>query len=173
MKRSKTSLRVRKLNIDANALIDVLKSEKESYQGLLNLSKKEQELIVSGNIEDLSDVVKATEQMMRVVRDLERKRLTLLDVDTNSNLSQPTPQLSTILKDFDKQTAEAAAELKDQMLAIVEDLGETNKTNAELLRRNIGHTNFLFNAIMRDESPVYGQKPNPQGVNPKLFDGRA
>jgi len=165
-------LRVRKLNIDANALLDVLKSEKESYQELLNLSKKEQELIVSGNIEELSDLVKATEQMMQGVRDLERKRLTLLQVGTDS-IPQPVPQLSTILKDFDKQTADEAAKLKDQMLSIVEDLGETNKTNAELLRRNIGYINFLFNAIMREESPVYGQKPNPQGVNPKLFDGRA
>ncbi|MHB8841663.1 MAG: flagellar export chaperone FlgN, partial [Candidatus Aquicultor sp.] len=118
-------------------------------------------------------LVKATEQMMRVVRDLEKKRLTLMNVGTDSSVPQPIPQLSTILKDFDKQTADKAVELKDQMLSIVEDLGETNKTNAELLRRNIGYINFLFNAIMRDESPVYGQKPNPQGVNPKLFDGRA
>lgn len=161
------------MKTDAIALLDVLKSEKESYQELLNLSKKEQELIVSGNIEELSDVIKATEQMMQVVRDLERERLTLLDIDVDSNLPQPTPELSTIIKDFDKQSAAEAIELKDQMLSIIEDLGKTNRTNAELLRRNIGYVNFLFNAIMREENPLYGQKPNPQGANPKLFDGRA
>lgn len=162
-----------KLKMDAVALINILRSEKESYQELLNLAKREQDLIVKGDIEGLSDVVKATEHLMFTVRDLEDKRLTLLSVFNDSTLPQPSPELSAIIKNLDEPEAREAKGLKDEMLSIIEDLGEVNRTNAELIKRNIGYVDFLLSALMREENPTYGDKPSPQGSSPKLFDGRA
>jgi len=160
------------LNIDAIALIDILKSEKESYQGLLDLAKKEQELLVKGDAKGLPEVIKAMEHRMTVARGLEAKRLTLLKDANPKNIESPT-ELSSIIKHLDKPAADAASALREEMLSIIENLGEINRTNAELLKRNMSHIDFMLGLITREENPLYAKDPNPRSSSPKLFDGRA
>jgi len=161
------------LKIDAVALVNILRSEKESYQELLNLAKREQELIIDGDIEALSDVLKATEHLAMLVRDLEKKRFTLLGLDPDSMSPQPSPELSSIIKSFDDSSASEAKSLKDEILSIVRDLSEINQANAGLIKRKMDYVEFMLGTLMQEENPLYGNKPNPQGSSPKLFDGRA
>lgn len=160
------------MNIDAVALIDVLKSEKESYQDLLNLARKEQELLLNGDAEGLTDVVKAMESRMIVARDLEEERLTLLKEAYGRDFQSP-PELSAIVKHLDETVADKASILREEMLAIIKDLDETNRTNVELLKRNVKHVDFILGLVAGDENPLYTKEPNPRSSDPKLFDGRA
>ncbi len=161
------------MKIDAVALIDTLKSEKQSYQELLDLSKQEQEMIIKKDIEGLSGIVKATEHQMLLARDLGNKRTALISQGTGQDLSASPPELSSIIKDFDEHMARQTNDLKDEMLAIIKELDKMNQANAELLKRGINYNEFLLGVIMPDESPIYTSKPNPQRSKPKLFDGRA
>lgn len=160
------------MNIDAIALIDILRSEKESYQGLLDLAKKEQELLVKGDAKGLPDVIKAMEHRMTIARGLEEKRLTLLKNADPKHVKSPA-ELSSIIKRLDKPAADAASTLREEMLTIIEDLGEVNRANIELLKRNMSHVDFMLGLITREENPLYAKDPNPRGSSPKLFDGRA
>jgi len=160
------------LNIDAIALIDILKSEKKSYQGLLDLAKKEQELLVKGDAKGLPDVIRAMEHQMTVARGLEEKRLTLLK-DTNPRHTDSPAELSSIVKHLDKPSADVASALREEMLSIIEDLGEINRANVELLKRNMSHVDFMLGLITREENPLYAKEPSSRGSSPKLFDGRA
>ncbi|MCL6471344.1 MAG: flagellar protein FlgN [Firmicutes bacterium] len=160
------------MKVDAAALIDILKSEKEAYQDLLDLSKKEQGLIVEGDAEGLIDVVRAEERLMFVVRDLEDRRQALLYEEAPDRKQSP-PKLSTIVKNFDEQAASEALRLKNEILLIVNDLSETKQTNGELLKRSISYVNHMLMMLLPVESPTYSNKPNPQSSSPRLFDGRA
>lgn len=161
------------MKIDAVALVDILKSEKEAYQELLGLARKEQELIIEGDVEGILGVVRATEHLMFVIRDLEDSRLALIYKGSDFNSSQQNIDLSSVAKTFDAQRAGEADLLKDEILSIIKDLSETNQTNAGLLKRKIGYVDFMLGALFPDDNPVYGMKPNPQSSSPKLFDGRA
>lgn len=159
--------------VDTAALLGILESEKESYRSLLELSKRKQDLIINGDIEGLSDVVRQTERIMLNVCDLEEKRLALIGASTGNDSSHVPPELSTMLGGLDKQTIDKALRLKDEILSIIGELAEVNKTNAELLKRNLNYTSFMLSAIMPDENPMYSNKSNPQGSALRLFDGRA
>ncbi len=161
------------MKIDAVALVNILKSEKEAYQELLDLAQKERELIIEGDTEGVLGVVRATEHLMFVVRDLEDKRLALIYKGSDFNSPRQTVDFSSVAKTFDTQTAGEAKLLKDEIRSIIKDLSETNETNAGLLKRKIGYVDFMLGALFPDDNPVYGMKPNPQSSSPKLFDGRA
>lgn len=161
------------MKVDAVALIDVLKNEKEAYQELLDLAQTETELIIEGNVEGLLDVVRATEHLMFAVRDLEDRRLALIYKGSDLNFPQQPVNLSLVTKTFDAQIADEVRLLKDKILSIIKDLSETNQTNTGLLKRKISYTDFMLGLLFPDDNPTYGNKPNPQSSYPKLFDGRA
>ena len=161
------------LKIDAVALINILRSEKEQYQRLLEIARKEQEFILEGDAKGLADVMEAMKRLMLGLRDLEEKRLTLLQADANHTATQPPPELSSVIKNFDRPAADEASKLKGELLAIITDFGEVNRTNAELLERSISYLGFQINVLVKDKSPVYGSAPVRRDVSPRLFDGRA
>lgn len=161
------------MKTDAAALIDILINEKESYQDLLELSRKEQELIIKGDVEGLSAIVKETEHLISTILDLQKKRLSLMGMDAGFDLPSLPLEFSPIVNILDKPTAERASELKDAMLSIIKDLTEINRTNAELLKRSMSYIDFLLNEITREESPIYSNNPNPRRPSPRLFEGKA
>lgn len=161
------------MKTDAIALIEILRSEKESYQELLDLSKREQQQIINRDVENLISTVKAMEKLMLTVRDLEKKRLVLVNADSGQGSPHTPPELSSIAKYLNEPLAKEASELKDELLLLIKDLGKTNQTNAELLKRSLGYIDFLLGAIAPEENPVYSNKPGSQGSTIRLFDGRA
>lgn len=159
--------------IDATALIGILESEKESYKSLLDLSKKKQDFIVKGDVEGLTGAVKAAERMMISACNLEKERLALFGVDVKKGLPQETPNLSSLIKGFDTVSAAKAARLKDELIALVAELDEANKTNAELLQKHLSYIGFMLNVITQEDNPTYSNKSNPKGSSLRLIDGKA
>lgn len=161
------------MKIDAVALMEVLKSEKELHQELLQLSREEHELIIEHNTAKLLKIVEAKENLLVRIRVLEKKRLLVSSGGMDQSLTKTPSDLSSIIQDLGEPLASEAEKLRAELILIVKDLAEVNQTNAELMKRNMGYIEFLLRAITSNQNPVYSNKPNPQSSTPKLFDGRA
>lgn len=164
---------MRKLKIDDVALIDVLRSEKQSYQELLDLAKKEQELIIKRDTQELAEVLGAIERIIVKVRELEGERAAILGVGNDRHSPQPTHTISSILESLNGVSAAEATQLRDEILQIIDELSETNRTNAELVNRSIGYIDFLLDSLMPVEDPCYGGTVTPRSSQARIFDGRA
>ncbi|MEW5706870.1 MAG: flagellar protein FlgN [Actinomycetota bacterium] len=164
---------MKELKADPIALIDILRKEKGSYQELLKLAKREQELIISRDIEGLSDVIKSMERLMFSLRELEEKRYLLLSLNEPKDKDPLTPKLSSIISHFNSLQAKEAESLREDILSIVKNLDEINRTNAELLRRSIDYIDFMLDAIFVNDNPTYSNRCTCQSSTPRLFDGRA
>ena len=161
------------MKIDDVALVEVLRSEKESYQDLLGLAKKEQELIIRRDTEELSEVLEAIERLIEKVRYLEGERFALLGADIDGLSPQSSQTMSSFLTDLNGVSAVEACRLRDEILQIIDELSETNKTNAELINRSIGYIDFLLDSLVPAEDPCYAGAVKPQGSHARIFDGRA
>lgn len=161
------------MRIDAAALIDILRSEKEAYQRLLGLAKSEQELIVKGKAEELLAVIKTMEHQILLVGDLEKRRLALLGESTGQPLFQRSLELSSVIENIDRRYAGDVKGLREEILLIIKELDEVNQANAGLIKRNIDYTDFLLGAMVHDENQTYSNKPNPRYSSLNLIDGRA
>ncbi|HCG99100.1 MAG TPA: hypothetical protein DE036_04670 [Actinobacteria bacterium] len=164
---------MRKLKIDDVALVDVLRCERESYQDLLGLAKKEQELIIRRDTEELSEVLEAIERIIEKVRNLEGQRFALLGADIDRHSPQLSQTISSVLASLNGASAVEACRLRDEILQIIDELSETNKTNAELVNRSIGYIDFLLDSLLPAEDPCYGSAAMPQSPRARIFDGRA
>ncbi|HEY3374532.1 MAG TPA: flagellar protein FlgN [Candidatus Aquicultor sp.] len=157
--------------INAAALISVLESEKETYQALLDLSKRKHNLIVEGDIEGLQDAVRDTERTVITMCNLEKERQKIVGL-SRSSLKAPQ-RLSTIIRSLDEASAAQAQALREEILSIMNELDMSNKTNAELIKKGIGHIQFMLSSLVHDDNPTYSNKTNPQKAALRLFDGRA
>ncbi|MDI6816258.1 MAG: flagellar protein FlgN [Actinomycetota bacterium] len=161
------------MKIDDVALVDVLRCEKESYQDLLGLAKKEQELIIGRDTEGLSEILEAIERIIVKARNLEEQRFALLGVDNDRHPPQSSHTISSVLRSLNGVSAIEACKLRDEILQIIDELSETNKTNAELVNRSIGYIDFLLDSLLPAEDPCYGSAAMPQSPRARIFDGRA
>lgn len=131
-------------------LIEVLNQQKECYEGLLTLARYKTDSIVNREMELLEEVLKREQEFMGRSARLEKNRETILkDISSvlNTNLKDLTiSKLITMLeKTPDEQ--EKLRQVREDLLGIVEELKNHNRTNEGLLQQSMEFINFTLNAL--------------------------
>ena len=158
------------LENDVSSLVTILERETESYQELLNLARKEQQIILSGNIDDLALIVGAVENLVLASRELEKERMNLFhSISKSLNISPEAETLSELIEKLAEPDSKNIKASQHKMSRILGKLTEVSRSNAELLERNLNYIDFLF-SLMDEEGQIYQEDAKKKTTGAKLFD---
>ncbi len=160
------------LEKDVSSLIDVLERERDCYKELLNLARQEQQIVLSDNIDDLSSVVKTVEKTVVISCDLEKERLQFLDsISENPKISHKAQALSELAAKQGLPSSQKLGNLQEEISKILSELSDVNRSNAELIQRNLHYVDFLF-SLLDVEDQTYQETGEKKIAGSKLFDQR-
>ncbi|MCR4617448.1 MAG: flagellar protein FlgN [Lachnospiraceae bacterium] len=126
-------------------LIEILNKESESYDGLLETSRKKTSVIVAGDLEALSQLTEEEQIKTDKIANLEKKRNeVMLDMANVLNKDVNTLKLTQLLDVLASRPAEqkALASAIDRVKASATALMQVNKQNSELLKNSIEMVEF-------------------------------
>ncbi|MDL2273049.1 flagellar protein FlgN [Oscillospiraceae bacterium OttesenSCG-928-G22] len=151
-------------------LVELLSRERDLYREILELSKKKQDVVASGNIEELDEVVKKEQLLLVRLGDLERKRKGAIE-EIAAAISKAPDDL--VLSDLLPHcSAEQKAEIETVQSELQETLREQielNEINHKLINSKLQYINFTIDMMSGGQATNnYGASGKEQGK-----DGRS
>jgi flagellar biosynthesis/type III secretory pathway chaperone len=133
----------------------VLGRETEKYEALLRLLRQERGLIVKGNLQALSELVKRKETLVLELKVLQEARLALM-TKVSAMYGIPMVELTLFrLIDFVPASyATSYRELLDRLAVLATELVEENNWNAALLDRSVAYARSSLSFLTSALSPV-------------------
>lgn len=131
-------------------LIEVLDEQKECYQGLLTLAQYKTDSIVNREMEFLEEVLQREQEFVGRSSRLEKNREEILkDIANVLNINYKELTISNLILKLEKtpDEQEQLRQLRNDLLEIVEQIKEHNKTNEGLLNQSLEFINFTLHAI--------------------------
>ena len=131
-------------------LIEVLGQQKECYEGLLTLARYKTDSIVNREMETLEEVLKREQEFMGRSARLEKNReIILKDISNVLNTDFKDLTISKLITMLNKtpDEQERLRQIREDLLQIVGELKNYNKTNEELLQQSMEFINFTLNAL--------------------------
>jgi len=165
----KTGERGFRLRKEISPLIDILIEERDHYKSLLQIAQEEQEMIVSGKLDDLGNTVAAIEKFLTICRGLEKKRLDIFRALTRSMKLEGVENLSELYEHLDDSASKQIKDIQKEMSDILKKLSEVSKNNAELLRKNLNYVDFLLKSLT-DEQIYQSDAKKKKSPDAKLFN---
>ncbi|MCB0407072.1 MAG: flagellar protein FlgN [Bdellovibrionales bacterium] len=156
-----------------NELVQVLDNEIKIYRSLLDVVRKEKDILVSAHLDDLSENNKAKEALLIKVRSLETQRIRLAtEVCSKLNLDIENPRLLDIAVALDNIEGEHLRTLHSVLDLLLKRIHEFNKQNESLVKSALHNITGALKAIKNslDENPVY--KKQGKKVEGKTSSGQ-
>ena len=151
-------------------LIDILENEIKIYRHLLELVRREKEILISPDLEELNKSNEAKEAMVSKLKKLERERQVISrelaeDVGANSD----SPRLMEIATKFDQIKGDKLRSLHATLELLVKRIREYNHENERLVRSALENIQGAMGAIKNQisEKSTYqkGGKLDNQAVS--------
>ena len=164
-------------------LIDILNKESDSYDGLLETSRKKTAIIVKGDLEALSQLTEEEQTKTDKILNLEKKRIEVMkDMANVLNMDVNTLKLTQLVDVLSSRPEEqkALAAAIDRIKASALAVQQVNKQNSELLKNSIEMVEFelgLLQAMKQaPETANYSRGAyntgDTMGVSRKGFDAK-
>ncbi|WHH61521.1 flagellar protein FlgN [Petroclostridium sp. X23] len=129
-------------------LFDILEQQERVYGKILKLSKDKTELVVSGKVTELENVVKLEQALVMQVGRLEQLRGTIAEhLAEKLNLGKQDITISTLMGYMDEVQQKKLKSFEQRMLEILEELKDTNQLNAKLIKQSLEYIEFSMNVI--------------------------
>jgi flagellar biosynthesis/type III secretory pathway chaperone len=155
-------------------LTDILAKENDIYETLSKISNNKTDLIVSGKVNELENIVKIEQSLVLKIAKLENERETI--VETMSAILGKKSEDITVSELVEHLGQENSAELKacqDRMLKNIRNLKNSNELNSKLIKNSLEYIDFSIN-MMTSVGTVtnsYGSSGSAdEGKKRSLFD---
>ncbi len=155
-------------------LTDILNKENDIYDTFLKLSNNKTDLIVSGNVSELENIVKVEQSLIIKIAKLEDQREKI--VESLSTVLGKNPEEITISELTSRLGQKEATELKEcqeKILNSINSLKVNNELNSKLIKNSLEYIDFSIN-MMTSVGTVtnsYGSSGNADEVKKRnLFD---
>lgn len=148
------------------SLIGVLEEEIKIYRTLLDIVRKEKDILISANLDDLNENNRAKEAMLLKIRALEAQRLkNAVEVYQALNLNGEQPRLLEIARHVDDETAEKLRNVHSVLDLLLRRIQEFNRSNEDLVQSALHNVTGAMNAIKSSvqEKPTYQKKGEVEG----------
>jgi flagellar biosynthesis/type III secretory pathway chaperone len=142
-------------------LTHVLDDEVKVYRTLLDVVRKEREILVSAKLDDLSENNKTKEALLIRIRALENQRIHLAtEVCRALSLSTEAPRLLEIAVQIGGEEGERLRNLHSVLDLLLKRIHEFNKQNESLVKSALSNITGALKAIKNtlDENPTYKKK---------------
>jgi flagellar biosynthesis/type III secretory pathway chaperone len=164
-------------------LIDILNKESDSYDGLLETSRKKTAVIVKGDLEALTLLTEEEQDKTGIIVNLDKKRNEIMkDMANVLNKDVNTLKLTELVEILSSRPEEqkALAAAIDRIKKSAEALQQVNRQNGELLKNSIEMVEFELNLLQAmktaPETANYSRGAyntgETMGVNRKGFDAK-
>ena len=111
-------------------LIEVLNKEASVYEGILKLSKKKTDVIISGKVSELEGITKAEQSVIVTLGKLEEEREKLVEqIAVQLDMKASDVKLSDLIKLLPQEQAEKLKECHDTLPKVFSDIKNDNVVN--------------------------------------------
>ncbi len=164
-------------------LIEILNKESDSYEGLLETSRKKTAVIVRGDLEALTQLTEEEQAKTNIIVNLDKKRDEIMkDMANVLNKDVNTLKLTSLVEILSSRPGEqkALAAAIDRIKRSAGALLQVNRQNSELLKNSIEMVEFELNLLQAakaaPETANYSRGAyntgDTMGVARKGFDAR-
>ncbi len=154
---------------EVESLVQILDEQVKIYRHLLDIVRKEKEILISANLDDLNENNRAKEAMLIKIRTLEEERIkAALQVHQSLGLAGTEPRLIEIARHVPEDTAEKLRNLHSVLELLLRRVQEYNRNNEALVQSALSNVTGAMNAIKNSlqEKPTYQKKGEVEGVAP-------
>lgn len=129
-------------------LIEVLNKEASVYEGILKLSKKKTDVIISGKVSELEGITKAEQSVIVTLGKLEEEREKLVEqIAVQLDMKASDVKLSDLIKLLPQEQAEKLKECHDTLPKVFSDIQNANVVNSKLIRNSLDYIDFSINVL--------------------------
>jgi flagellar biosynthesis/type III secretory pathway chaperone len=129
-------------------LTDILTKENDIYETLFKISNNKTDLIVSGKVNELENIVKIEQSLVLKIAKLEDQREKI--VEAMSATLGKKPESITVSELVEHLGQENSVELKacqDKMLKNIKNLKNNNELNSKLIKNSLEYIDFSINMM--------------------------
>jgi flagellar biosynthesis/type III secretory pathway chaperone len=148
-------------------LVAVLEEQIRVYRHLLDIVRKEKDILVSANLDDLNENNRAKEAMLIKIRALETERLAKAgELSVNLNLKNDPPRLLEMARHLDSASADKLRNIHSVLELLLKRVQEFNRQNEALVQAALSNITGAMNAIKGTlaDRPTYQKKGEVEGV---------
>lgn len=147
-------------------LVSCLEDLVKIYRSLLEVVRREKEILVESRLDELNENNKAKDTLLVRIRSLENSRTKLardLAVLTSSDVDQP--RLLELASNMPKDQGDRLRNMHSVLELLIRRVSEVNKTNEELVQSALRSITGAMEAIKDGLAPqtTYGQKGSMTG----------
>ena len=150
-----------------NGLLDALEEQIKIYRALLDVVRKEKEILVSANLDDLNENNRAKEAMLIKIRSLEGQRLTLAaQIYQSLGLQGEQPRLLEIARHVRVEDGDKLRSVHSVLELLLRRVQEYNRQNETLVQSALNNITGAMNAIKAtlQDKPTYQKQGGVEGV---------
>lgn len=133
-----------------NELVEILRDEKECYEGILTLIKYKQESLIAKDTTKINQITMREEEFLGRAFLLKDKRIKKIqDMSVFLSVKKEDVTLDRLCSIFsnDIELGNTAKQLKKDILDLMEEIKKVNMVNKKLIEQNLEVINFSINAI--------------------------
>lgn len=148
-------------------LLAVLEDQIKVYRHLLEIVRKEKEILVAAHLDELNDNNRAKEATLIKIRGLEGERIkAAMEVHTALRLGGNEPRLLDIARNLDPDSGERVRSVHSVLELLLRRVQDYNRQNEALVQSALTNITGTMNALKGSlqEKPVYQKKGEVEGV---------
>lgn len=147
-------------------LTEILNSIYEMQLDMIKLAKRKKQVLIDGNIEELSEIMKKESTWISKLKqiDFEREKMTNIVIDENKIVSNDL-RISEILSQLEpSEQKEKLAITADRLIKILDEIKLGNETNAQLIRQSLQYITHSFKSLTQEseQNMTYSKPTNRQ-----------
>lgn len=150
-----------------SALVTVLDEQIRVYRHLLDIVRKEKDILISANLDDLNENNRAKEAMLIRIRALEMQRLEAASA-TYLALGLPgeQPRLLEMARHLDTEPADKLRNIHSVLELLLKRVQDHNRQNEALVQAALSNITGAMNSIKGTltEKPTYQKKGEVEGM---------
>src|SRR5690606_24250519 len=124
-----------KLKMILDQLTQVLDEQIKVYRHLLDVVRREKEILISANLDDLSENNKSKEAMLIKIRSLETDRIRLAqELAKSLNVDSEAPRLLELAKHLDEEPGDKLRSMHSVLELLLRRIQEFNQKNEVLVQ---------------------------------------
>ena len=138
------------------------------YRHLLDIVRKENEVLVAADVKKVPEINLAKEKLVMKVKQLDEKwQKSALELAKKLKLTDMQPTLLEIAKNFSGEDSVKLEQLHSVLNMLVGRIAEINKKNEALVQSVLSHITGAMESITTtlNENPTYGNRGSMEDVN--------
>lgn len=150
-------------------LIGVLEDQVKVYRALLEVVRKEKEILISANLDELNENNRSKEAMLIKIRALEAQRLkSAADVYLSIGQQGDQPRLLDIARFATDAQADKLRSIHSVLELLLKRVQEYNRQNETLVQSALTNITGAMNAIKStlQDKPTYQKQGEVEGTTP-------